>query len=320
MSALNQWWVWVVIIFVVLIFIWIYSRFTDKPPDQTKSKTIEIRTNHDKNTKNSSTSESSISESSLSETSISESRTKYSTMTKRKAEKRRVRKDVDREDTYSKNGSSQKSHIPNNVTKMIENSRKRDRTDINLYETRVPIVSSLSSTSSYITAPKLSKKMIIRHHTNEKKNKSKPRQSKGEAECLRVLEKLRKRKARIQVRDLDVLKNKITGDNLELDIYIENDVNVGKYKHLACEYHGRQHYEYVPFFHRNGKGDLDYQQWKDNEKVKMCDEAGIYLISVPYTVPINEIEDFIYWFLPENHYQREVISQVPSTNTLSKYR
>jgi hypothetical protein len=174
-------------------------------------------------------------------------------------------------------------------------------------ESLVPIVSSLSSTFSNSKPVELSDEVILRQDSLEqasvKLGKCK-KQSVGEAECLRVLEKLRARKARVQVRNLNVLKNRVTQRNLELDIYFENDLNLEGYKHLACEYNGRQHYELVPFFHKKGEEAFLYQQWKDAEKADMCDNAGIYLITVPDTVPFKEIEDFIIWNLPENAYRR----------------
>lgn len=113
-----------------------------------------------------------------------------------------------------------------------------------------------------------------------------PKQSKGERSCLLAMEKIFRRKARVQVRDIEGLRNPITKQILELDVYIPQE-------NVACEYHGRHHYEYVPFFHRKGPQSLEYQQWKDTFKVDKCDEMGIFLVTVPYTVPDNKIEDFI---------------------------
>ena len=117
-------------------------------------------------------------------------------------------------------------------------------------------------------------------------------QSKGEAECRRILEDIYGMRFRVQVRDLPELRNPKTGNILELDLYCPE-------LKLACEYHGRQHYELVPFFHKNGQKDLDYQQWKDNIKVDMCDSAGIYMITVPYNVEIKNIRKFIEYYLPD---------------------
>jgi predicted nucleic acid-binding Zn-ribbon protein len=66
-------------------------------------------------------------------------------------------------------------------------------------------------------------------------------------------------------------------NGLELDGYCE------KLK-LALEYNGRQHYEYVDHFHRDGLQSLVYQQERDQRKIRLCHENGIYLIIIPYTI------------------------------------
>jgi hypothetical protein len=109
--------------------------------------------------------------------------------------------------------------------------------------------------------------------------------SKGEVECRRVLQKIFKKpfdKARP-----DFLNNPVTGGsfNLELDCY-DNDLKI------AVEYNGRQHYEYVPFFHKN-KDQLTMQKYRDDMKRRICKEEGVLLIEVPYTTGISDIESFI---------------------------
>jgi hypothetical protein len=122
------------------------------------------------------------------------------------------------------------------------------------------------------------------------------KQSKGEAECQRVIEDIYKRSFQTQVR-LRELENPVTHRPLELDVYNADLM-------LAIEYHGRQHYEYVPFFHKKGKQELEYSIWKDNIKVDMCDQLGIYLITVPYTVPHRQIKEYIKYYLPSNVIER----------------
>lgn len=263
---LDQWWVWIVIIFIVLFVVWAWSRFIGE--ETSKSKDVD-------NT-------STVSDTSA----VSDTSKNIILNTKSAKVTRTVRKTSDRKIAKFKHLTRTKSLV-----------------------TTVPIVSTFSSTFSGSKHVKLSNEMIIRYNSLEQQSRTKgkgktPSQSIGEAECLRVLEKLRRRKGRVQVRNLNVLKNRVTGRNLELDIYFENDLNLEGYKHLACEYNGRQHYELVPYFHKNGEEDLLYQQWKDAEKLDMCDNAGIYLITVPPTVPFNEIENFIIWNLPENAYKR----------------
>jgi len=116
----------------------------------------------------------------------------------------------------------------------------------------------------------------------------------GEQKCLEVLRKIFPDKdIRSHVRDHPALKNPKTGRTLELDFYIPSHK-------LAVEYHGRQHYEYVKTFHRKGVSDLHYQKWKDNFKVDACDKDGIYLITVPYYIHTDNIEQFIMEYIRQS--------------------
>jgi hypothetical protein len=109
-------------------------------------------------------------------------------------------------------------------------------------------------------------------------------ESKGELECRRVLEKIYKvpfPKARP-----DFLFNEITGQNLELDMF-------NPHLKLACEYNGKQHYAFNSFMHNNSHANFHNQKYRDEIKKKVCKKLGIYLIEVPYTVKIEEIEEFM---------------------------
>jgi len=61
---------------------------------------------------------------------------------------------------------------------------------------------------------------------------------------------------------------------------------------LGIEFNGVQHYEYVPFFHKN---EIVFQerQADDLMKVQKCKEYGVNLIIVPYTIEHNDICSFI---------------------------
>jgi len=111
------------------------------------------------------------------------------------------------------------------------------------------------------------------------------KESKGEAECRRVLQKIFRRsfnKARP-----DFLRNPVTGgmNNLELDCYDED-------LRLAVEYSGIQHYKYIPFFHRNKEAFLN-QKYRDDMKRRICGDNGITLIEVPYSVKTKNIESYL---------------------------
>lgn len=81
------------------------------------------------------------------------------------------------------------------------------------------------------------------------------------------------------------LKNPETGRNLELDMY-NHKLRIG------LEYNGSQHYHFNPFYHQTQEG-FEKQLQRDKFKRKKCKELGIFLISVPYTVPYTEIESYI---------------------------
>ncbi len=108
-------------------------------------------------------------------------------------------------------------------------------------------------------------------------------ESKGETVSRKAAEKIFNKKF-IKVRP-DFLKNAVTGHNLEIDIY--NDE-----LKLGIEYSGRQHYAFVPFFHKN-KDAFQNQQYRDEIKRMKCSSNGVKLIEIPYTVPVEDIESFI---------------------------
>jgi len=115
--------------------------------------------------------------------------------------------------------------------------------------------------------------------------KGAPKESKGETECKRVLEKIFNKpfnKSRP-----NFLNNPVTGGNhnLELDCYNEE---IG----LALEYDGEAHAKYIPYFHKNKEAFYN-QKYRDYMKDMMCKENGIVLIRVPHTVKLNNIEEFI---------------------------
>lgn len=83
----------------------------------------------------------------------------------------------------------------------------------------------------------------------------------------------------------EFLKNPITNTNLELDCFC-------KEIKLALEYNGKQHYEYVPKFHKT-KTDFYNQKYRDEIKKRLCYKNGVDLIEVPYYIPSHEIPLYI---------------------------
>lgn len=79
-------------------------------------------------------------------------------------------------------------------------------------------------------------------------------------------------------------------DGLELDGYNE-ELNI------AFEYNGIQHYEYIPYFHRNGPEAFEKQKDRDLKKYKICRDRNIKLIIIPYQYDYRNpqlLEDYIY--------------------------
>ena len=105
--------------------------------------------------------------------------------------------------------------------------------------------------------------------------------SKGESECKRCLENIFKMPFE-KVRP-NFLRNPVTNKNLELDLY-------NSHLKLACEYNGEQHYIQSEMFTKESVNSIKY---RDELKKIMCEQNGVYLIVVPYTIKIKDIENFI---------------------------
>jgi hypothetical protein len=111
-----------------------------------------------------------------------------------------------------------------------------------------------------------------------------------EAECRHILSEIYGKKF-ISARP-NWLKNPETGSLLELDCYNEE-------LKIAAEYNGIQHYVY-PNNHHKTYDEFVSQLRRDQFKLKRCDQMGVYLITIPYTVPKDQIKNYIIHYLPEN--------------------
>ena len=118
-------------------------------------------------------------------------------------------------------------------------------------------------------------------------------ESKGEAECRYVLETIFNKP--FKKRRPKFLFNTKTGSNMELDMY-------NKELRIACEYNGKQHYVYTPYFHRGGEHEFQEQVERDNLKRRVCKKLGILLIEIPYTVKLENIRNEIKKQLRANGY------------------
>ena len=93
------------------------------------------------------------------------------------------------------------------------------------------------------------------------------------------------------------MRNPVTGGdfNLELDCF-DPELKI------AVEYNGVQHYQYIPFFHKNKEAFLN-QKYRDDMKRRMCKENGVLLIEVPHTIKLEGIKGFIEKELTRNGIQ-----------------
>jgi len=107
----------------------------------------------------------------------------------------------------------------------------------------------------------------------------KGKKSKGEQECKAALEEYFNKEFNCYKPDFICCKK-----NLELDLF---NPELG----IACEYHGKQHYQYPSRFIKKKKVFLD-QLRRDLYKLYTCKQLGIYVITVPYTC--NRIREFIF--------------------------
>ncbi len=126
-------------------------------------------------------------------------------------------------------------------------------------------------------------KALGQSNTDSTTDLTEPKESKGERASRAAAERIFG-KPFTKIRP-DFLRNDVTHHNLELDVYNEE-------LQLAIEYSGRQHYEFVPFFHKNYEAFLN-QKYRDEMKKTKCKENGVKLIEIPYTVKLEDIESFI---------------------------
>ncbi len=96
-----------------------------------------------------------------------------------------------------------------------------------------------------------------------------------EEKCRFILEQLTQKKF---IKDRSTL-----GHRLELDGYCEE-------LKLAFEYHGKQHFKNIPYWHKNGN-DLSKQQKRETEKLSSCKGLAIDLTIIRWDC--NDLEAFL---------------------------
>ena len=119
------------------------------------------------------------------------------------------------------------------------------------------------------------------------------KQSKGEKRCKEVMEQIYGVPFQVQVRPKWLRNDLPKGRLMELDVSELSTLNI------AVEYHGEHHYRYNKFYHKGDTENFHNQLYRDRLKAKLCQENGVYLIVVPYNCPLNKIESYIRYHLPE---------------------
>lgn len=143
------------------------------------------------------------------------------------------------------------------------------------------------------------------------------RDSRGERECRRVLEKIfntRFDKVTPKIARSNEffhwLKNDRTDSFMELDGFsaIAASRYGYKYRGIAFEYNGDFHYKSDHYFNKTFQDFLE-RAYRDERKITLCDSYGIYLFTIPYHVRIPDIEAYIMYYLPENVLERRYSGQ-----------
>lgn len=135
----------------------------------------------------------------------------------------------------------------------------------------------------------------FKYSPNGMRRPSGKRDSKGEVECRRVLEKIFN--CSFDKCRPDFLRNDVTGGNYNLEIDCYNPR-----LRLGIEYNGVQHYKYTPFFHKN-KESFYNQKYRDELKRRMCRDNKVVLIEVPYDVKLEKIEGYLIEELRKNGFR-----------------
>jgi hypothetical protein len=113
------------------------------------------------------------------------------------------------------------------------------------------------------------------------------KKSKGEIICCQSLSEMFNKP--FSSHRPNFLKNPETGRNLEIDCY-NDELKMG------VEYNGKHHYVW-PNFTGQTKESFIKQLERDKLKKELCDQNGVYLITVPYTVKHKDIKRYIEQYL-----------------------
>ena len=105
-----------------------------------------------------------------------------------------------------------------------------------------------------------------------KDNVFKINRSQGETIIASILSSLNEEF--IEQKTFEWLKNPETNHMLYCDFYIEK-------LNTVIEYNGRQHYEFIPYFHKSIE-EFESDKKRDELKKKLLNDNNIKVISIPY--------------------------------------
>lgn len=109
------------------------------------------------------------------------------------------------------------------------------------------------------------------------------------------------------------MRNPSTDRILELDCY-NDEIKV------AIEYNGIHHYQYPNWTTKKyniSKAEFAKQVQRDLLKPELCDQQGVWLITIPYTVKEADFEEYIEYYSPYRVAEREGYD-MPAENDRSK--
>lgn len=103
-----------------------------------------------------------------------------------------------------------------------------------------------------------------------------------------------KKMSRGQTAVVEILKKIIPNTKIEFEHHVGErllvDVYVPSYN-LGIEYHGRQHFEWVPFFHKS-EADFELAVERDHRKAELCKQQGMTLVVFRYDDVLTEADVF----------------------------
>jgi len=188
---------------------------------------------------------------------------------------------------FYKEGNIGKNNGKEEEDKKEETTKKEERDEIKEKESKGKIIYHETLEEFYEEKEGIKIREI---KEEEMKGKEKDGGSKGERICRETLEEFyRKPFKRCRPK---WLVNPETKRELEIDCYNE-ELRIG------VEYNGIQHYEW-PNFTGQTKKDFIQQVRRDKFKTGRCNQMGIFLLKVPYTVPYSNIKQFIIKNLPRS--------------------